>query len=38
MAVNKVVYDQTTLIDLTEDDVSAELLAPGIKAHNAAGV
>lgn len=37
MAVNKVIYDQTTLIDLTGDDISAELLAPGIKAHDCAG-
>ena len=37
MAVNKVVYDSTTLIDLTSDTVSADKLAKGYTAHSAAG-
>ena len=37
MAVNKVVYGTTVLVDLTEDTVTAENLAKGMTAHNAAG-
>lgn len=37
MAVNKVVYDGNTLIDLTGDSVAPETLLKGAKAHNAAG-
>lgn len=37
MAVNKVIYDSNTLIDLTSDTVSASDLNYGITAHNAAG-
>lgn len=37
MAVNKVVYGDNTLIDLTEDTVTAETLAEGVTAHDAAG-
>ena len=37
MAVNKVVYGGSTLIDLTSDTVSPETLASGVKAHNAKG-
>ena len=41
MAVNKVVMNtengQETLIDLTEDTVTAETLAEGITAHDATG-
>lgn len=38
MAVNKVVYDGDTLIDLTSDTVTAETLAEGETAHDASGV
>lgn len=37
MAVNKVVYGTTVLVDLTEDTVSASDLAEGITAHSANG-
>lgn len=37
MAVNKVVYGTTTLVDLTEDTVTADSLLEGATAHNAAG-
>ncbi len=37
MAVNKVVYGTTVLVDLTEDTVTAENLAKGKTAHDAAG-
>ena len=37
MAVNKIVYDSRTLIDLTSDTVSASDLNCGVTAHNAAG-
>lgn len=37
MAVNKVVYDGNTLIDLTADTVTAEALAEGETAHDASG-
>lgn len=35
--VNKVVYNDTTLIDLTSDTVTPEQLAEGVTAHNAKG-
>lgn len=38
MAVNKIVYNGNTLIDLTEDTVTEADLLPGVTAHNAAGV
>ena len=37
MAVNKVVYDGETLVDLTGDNVSESTLLSGATAHNAAG-
>ena len=37
MAINKVIYDDDTLIDLTEDTVTPEKLLSGETAHNAAG-
>ena len=37
MAVNKVVYGTTVLVDLTKDTVTADKLAKGETAHNAAG-
>lgn len=37
MAVNKVVYGNNTLIDLTSDTVTAETLAEGVTAHDASG-
>lgn len=37
MAVNKVVYDGNTLIDLTGDTVAPETLAAGATAHDRAG-
>lgn len=37
MAVSKVVYGTTVLVDLTEDSVSAGTLLRGVSAHNAAG-
>lgn len=37
MAVNKVIYNGKTLIDLTGIDVTPETLAEGVKAINAAG-
>lgn len=37
MAVNKVIYGGTTLVDLTSDTVTAADLADGVKATNAAG-
>ena len=37
MAVNKVVYDNNTLIDLTSDTVTADKLAQGYTAHDASG-
>jgi hypothetical protein len=37
MAVNKVIYDGRTLIDLTEDTVTADTLSEGVTAHNASG-
>lgn len=37
MAVSKVVYGTSVLVDLTEDSVSAETMLKGASAHNAAG-
>lgn len=37
MPVNKVVYGNNTLIDLTSDDVTAEKLITGTKAHDKSG-
>lgn len=37
MAVNKVVYAGTTLVDLTSDTVTPETLAEGVTAHDASG-
>ena len=37
MAVNKVIYGHTVLVDLTEDTVTADKLLKGATAHNAAG-
>lgn len=37
MAVNKVVYGNTTLVDLTSDDAMATDIASGKKAHNRTG-
>lgn len=37
MAVNKVVYGNNTLIDISRDTVTAETLASGVTAHNARG-
>ncbi len=37
MAISKVVYGNTTLMDLTGDTVTASDLASGVTAHNAAG-
>lgn len=37
MAVNKVVYGTTVLVDLTEDTVTADKLAKGITAHDKVG-
>lgn len=38
MEVNKVVYGNNTLIDLTSDTVTPETLADGVTAHDARGV
>lgn len=37
MAINKVIYGNQTLIDLTNDTISAPKLLEGYTAHNAAG-
>lgn len=37
MAINKVVYNNRTLIDLTADTVKAENLDRGITAHDKSG-
>lgn len=37
MAVNKVIYGSETLIDLTNDTVTAEKMIVGIKAHDKSG-
>jgi hypothetical protein len=38
MAINKVIYDGDTLIDLTGDTVTEATLVKGTTAHNASGV
>ena len=38
MAVNKVIYAGNTLIDLTQDTVSADKLLSGCTAHDSAGI
>ena len=38
MPVSKVVYGDQTLIDLTQDSVTADTLLEGVTAHSAAGV
>lgn len=37
MAVSKVTYGSTTLIDLTSDTVASDSLIKGYTAHNASG-
>lgn len=37
MAINKVEYGSNTLIDLTNDTVTADTMLEGATAHNAAG-
>lgn len=37
MAINKVEYGNNTLIDLTNDTVTADTMLEGTTAHNAAG-
>ena len=37
MAVNKVVYGNTTIIDLTADTVEAGKMMNGVTAHDASG-
>ena len=37
MAINKVVYNGSVLIDLTEDTVSAASLMAGLTAHDKSG-
>lgn len=37
MAINKIIYGGTTLIDLTGDDITASNLKYGIKAHDRSG-
>lgn len=37
MAVNKVVYGTTVLVDLTSDTVTADTLAEGVTAHDSSG-
>lgn len=37
MAVNKVVYNGTVIIDLTKDTVTPETLPEGVKAHDKSG-
>lgn len=37
MAVNKIIYNGTTLIDLTGDTVSKNSLLNGVTAHNKSG-
>lgn len=37
MAINKVLYGQNTLIDLTSDTVTASTLLNGVKAHDRTG-
>ena len=37
MAVNKVVYGNTVLVDLTKDTVTADKLLNGVTAHDSTG-
>lgn len=37
MAVNKVVYNGNTLVDLTADTASEDKVASGVKFHDASG-
>lgn len=37
MAINKVIYGKTTLMDLTSDTVTADTMLKGVTAHNKAG-
>lgn len=37
MAVNKVIYGHTVLVDLTEDTVTPETLLNGVTAHDSTG-
>ncbi len=37
MAVNKIVYGTTVLVDLTSDTVTADKLAKGVTAHDKRG-
>lgn len=37
MAINKVIYDNQTLVDLTADTVTADTLAAGVTAHDKSG-
>lgn len=37
MAINKVIFGNTTLIDLTNDTITASDLASGVTAHDASG-
>lgn len=37
MAISKIIYGNNTLMDLTADSVTPEVLQQGITAHNAAG-
>lgn len=37
MAKSKIIYNNETLIDLSEDSVTPEKLAKGVTAHNANG-
>lgn len=37
MAYNKVIYNNSTLIDLTSDTVTADTLAEGVTAHDKSG-
>lgn len=37
MAVNKLIIDDVVELDLTADTVTADTLAKGVTAHNAAG-
>ena len=37
MAINKVIYDGNTLVDLTNDTVTPSTLAQGVTAHDASG-
>ena len=38
MGINKIIYGDETLIDLTSDTVTAETLATGVTAHDSSGI